>query len=327
MLQYLCLLNYLVHKVEIMGGGITMEETLEDKFRIIGGQNLCIEEEEVFSTTYWKNTKRKLLNNKVAILAIIILAIILALIFIGPKIFQYGINVPNFKLKNLKPTLEHPFGTDFIGRDIFVRVCYGTQTTLLIGVCGALLNTAIGSIFGAVCGFFGGLTDNIIMRIVEILLCIPTFILAIVISMFYRSGTIALIIAISINGWCNAARLIRGQTLQICNQEYIMAAQALGAEPARIITKHLISNVISIIIVSGTLEIPLVMLTEAFLTFIGCGIAEPQISLGLVTKIGYDNFIFYPYQVIIPGLFMTLVILCFNIIGDGLSDALDPSII
>jgi oligopeptide transport system permease protein len=304
-----------------------MEEALDDKFSIVGGQNLYIEEEEVFSTTYWKNTKRKLLNNKVAILAVIILAAILVLIIIGPRIFQYGINVPNFKMKNFKPTLEHPFGTDFIGRDIFVRVCSGAQTTLIIGAVGAILNTVIGAIFGVISGYFGGLIDNIIMRIVEILLCMPTVLLAIVVSMFYRPGALALIIALCVNGWCNSARLVRGQTIQICNQEYIMAAQALGAEPARIITKHLISNVISIIIVSGTLEIPLVMLNEAFLTFIGCGIAEPEISLGLVTKIGYDNLVFYPYQVIIPGLFMTLIILCFNIIGDGLSDALDPSII
>lgn len=304
-----------------------MEEVIEDKFRIIGGENLCLEEEEVFSITYWKNTKRKFLNNKVAIVALVILAAIIALIIIGPRLLQYGINVPNFQLKNRKPTLEHPFGTDFIGRDIFVRVCSGAQTTLFIGVGGALLNTVIGSLYGAVSGYFGGLVDNIIMRIVEVLLCIPTFLIAIVISMFCKPGALALIIAMSINGWCNSARLIRGQVLQICNQEYIMAAQALGAEPARIITKHLISNVISIIIVSGTFEIPLVMLNEALLTFIGCGIAEPQISLGLVTKIGYDNFIFYPYQIIIPGLFMTLVILCFNMIGDGLSDALDPSII
>lgn len=222
--------------------------------------------------------------------------------------------------------MEHPFGADFEGKDLFVRVCIGTQVSFFIGVFGALLNTIIGAVYGTISAYFGGLVDNIIMRIVEVLLCIPTFIIAIIVAMCYKPGILPLMIAMSINGWCSIARIIRGQVLQICNQEYIMAAQALGAEPARIITKHLITNVISIIIVSGTLEIPIVMLNETFLTFIGCGITKPNVSLGLISKIGYDNLMFYPYQTLIPGLFMALIILCFNIIGDGLRDALEPSI-
>lgn len=302
-----------------------MAELSKEKFKIIGCENANADEILRPNITYFQDAWRRLKQNKVAIASLIILIIIIFMTIFGPYMVPYLQESIDQTSINVKPNLTHLFGTDQLGRDLFARSWYGGRVSIIIGVVGTLIEVTVGVIYGGISGYFGGFVDDIMMRIVEILISIPYLIIVILISLILGNGGIfSLIIAMTITGWCGMARLIRGQILQIREQEYVLAAQALGADTSRIIAKHLIPNTIGVMIVAITLDVPSFIFGEAFLSFIGLGVQSPNTSWGALAAGAQQNLMFYPYQLFVPSLLISLTMLSFNLLGDGLRDALDP---
>lgn len=307
-----------------------MAELSKDKFQIIGCKDANSDEILRPSMTYWQDAWRRLKQNKVATASLIILILLTIMVIIGPwlakAISGVGFEVTNNSLINQPPSAEHWFGTDQLGRDTFGRVWQGGRVSIFIGIVGAIIDTVAGSIYGGVAGYFGGLVDDIMMRILEILVSIPYLVIVILISLILGKGIGALIIAMTVTGWCYMARLVRGQLLQIKEQEYVLAAKALGASPSRIIARHLIPNTLGVMIVAITFDIPGFIFGEAFLSYIGLGIQSPDTSWGALASAAQQNLMFYPEQLLFPALAISLTMLSFQLLGDGLRDALDPKL-
>ncbi|MGO5065446.1 MULTISPECIES: ABC transporter permease [unclassified Clostridium] len=301
-----------------------MAEISKDKFEIIGIDKNASNEISRPNITYWQDAWRRLKQNKVAIGSLILLILIALMTIIGPYLTQYKYWTTDSTIVNMAPNSDHWFGTDMLGRDIFARVWKGGRVSIIIGILGTIIEMTIGVIYGGISGYFGGMVDDVMMRIVEILLSVPYLIVVIIISLILGKGVISLVIAMTITGWCGMARIIRGQILQIREQEYVLAAQALGAKPSRIIKKHLLPNTMGILIVNITLDVPSFIFGEAFLSYIGLGIQSPNTSWGSLASAAQPNLMFYPYQLFFPALFISLTMLSFNLLGDGLRDALDP---
>lgn len=302
-----------------------MAELSRDKFQIIGCENSDADKILRPNMTYWQDAWRRLKQNKVAIVSLVVLILIAIMTIVGPFMTKFAYDAIDTNAVNANPNATHWFGTDLLGRDMFARVWRGGRISMIIGLVGAFCDTVIGVLYGGIAGYFGGFVDDIMMRIVEILNSIPYLIVVILISlMFPNSGVGSVIIAMAITGWCSMARLVRGQLLQIKEQEYVLAAQALGANPSRIIMRHLIPNTIGVMIVSITFDVPSYIFGEAWLSFIGLGVKSPETSWGALASSGQQNIMFYPYQLFFPALFISLTMLSFNLLGDGLRDALDP---
>lgn len=301
-----------------------MGEISRDKFIIVG----CDEEnsETTFrkNLTYWQKAWVKFLKNKGAIICIAILAIIILMAVIGPNLTKYKFDEVKKSISNRPPSSEHWFGTDYMGRDIFARLWMGARGSLTIGFIVSFVNITIGVIFGSICGYFGGLVDDVITRIMEILMSLPNVLIIMLINLILGPGIFSIVISMSMIGWCYVARIVRGQILQVKEQEYVLAAQALGANSARIISKHLMSNIIGIAVVTITLEIPNTILNETVLTYIGFASAGKYLTWGGVSTSLGAMLLVFPYQVYIPSSIICLTLVCFNIVGDALADALDP---
>ena len=276
------------------------------------------------SITYWQDSWRRLKQNKVAIISLIIMSILIIMCIIGPIISPYSHEVVDSSNINAFPSAEHWFGTDSLGRDMFTRVWIGGRTSILIGFIGTIVAIFIGCVYGGVAGYFGGKVDLIMMRVIEILVSIPYLIMVILVSLYLGKGMFSLIVALTITGWTEIARIVRGQVLQIKEQEFVTAAQSLGASPARIIVKHLLPNTIGVVIIAITFKIPGLIFSEAFLSFIGLGVQAPNTSWGALASAARENLRFYPYQLFFPALMIILTMLSFSLLGDGLRDALDP---
>ncbi|QAT41093.1 ABC transporter permease [Clostridium sp. JN-9] len=302
-----------------------MADLNKDKFKIIGCENANADEILRPNITYFQDAWRRLKQNKVAIASLIILIIIIFMTIFGPYMVPFKQESIDQAAINVKPNATHLFGTDQLGRDLFARSWYGGRVSIIIGIVGTLIEVIIGVIYGGISGYFGGFVDDIMMRIVEILISVPYLIIVILISLIMGTGGVfSIIIAMTITGWCGMARLIRGQVLQIREQEYVLAAQALGADTSRIIAKHLIPNTMGVMIVAITLDVPSFIFGEAFLSFIGLGVQSPNTSWGALASGAQQNLMFYPYQLFVPSLLISLTMLSFNLLGDGLRDALDP---
>ena len=283
------------------------------------------------SVGYWKDAWRRLKENKLALFSLVaIILIILAAVFY-PMISPFAYNENNLEFANQAPNGVHFFGTDHLGRDILVRVMYGARYSLMIGISAAVINIIIGVIYGGISGFIGGKVDNFMMRIVDVLYSIPLTIYVIIFMAVFStpgedngSGIGTIILALCISYWINMARIVRGEVLQLKQQEFVLAAKALGASKARILFRHLIPNCVGSIIVTMTLLIPQAIFTEAFLAFIGLGINPPLASLGTLANEAQKVISIYPYQLLFPALMICMIILAFNLFGDGLTEALDP---
>lgn len=218
------------------------------------------------------------------------------------------------------------WGSDSLGRDIFIRVMYGARMSLLVGFMAAIINFVIGVFYGGIAGYFGGRLDNVMMRIVDIVSSIPMMLYVILIMVVLGPGLQSIILAMSVTYWVDMARIVRAQVLSLREQEFVMAAQLLGASTKRILTKHLIPNVMGPVMVSMSMQIPSAMFTEAFLSFIGLGVSAPQASWGTLCNDALMGLSTYPYQMFYPALVMSITILAFNLFSDGLRDALDPKL-
>ncbi|MDV4150621.1 ABC transporter permease [Clostridium sp. AL.422] len=284
------------------------------------------------SVGYWADAWRRLKSNKVALFSLVMIFIVIIFAFVGPflmeKLFGYTYYDTNLQATDLKPSATHWFGTDNLGRDLFVRVMYGSRYSLIIAICAAAINLVVGVLYGGIAGFFGGKVDNIMMRIVDVLYSIPNQIYVIILMAAFKkegsTGLVTIILAMSISYWVGMARIVRGDILQLKQQEFVLAAKALGASKLRVLFRHLIPNCIGSILVTLTLFVPQAIFNEAFLSFIGLGINAPLASLGTLANDASGLLSTSAYQLLFPAAAICVIILAFNLFGDGLTEALDP---
>ena len=269
------------------------------------------------SLNYWQDAWRRLRKNPVAILAIVMLAALAVMCVVGPGMTGYDYDAVSLSEKNALPSSEHWFGTDKMGRDLFTRVWIGGRISMILGIAGAAIDMLIGVVYGGVAAYFGGKTDAIMMRIVEILASIPYLLLVVLVSLIVGKG---------VGSWCHMARLVRGQVLQLKDQEYLLAAKALGTPWYKVIFRHLIPNTLGVVIVAVTFDVPSFIFGEAFLSYIGLGVQAPMTSWGSLASNAQQTMAFYPYQLFFPAFFIALTMLSFQLLGDGLRDALDPKL-
>lgn len=306
------------------------------------------------SVSFWQDAWRRLKKNKGAIFSLILFGLIVIMALLGPIISPYSPNSQTITHANLPPKIpvienlgifdgvgtlggkqvdlyemknvdqNYWFGTDGLGRDMFSRVWKGTQVSLFIAFAAAAIDMLIGVIYGGISGYFGGRVDDIMQRIVEILTGIPNLVVVILFIMIMDPGILAIIIALTITGWTGMSRVVRGQVLKYKTQEFVLAARTLGATDGRIIWKHLMPNVLGVIIINTMFTIPGAIFFEAFLSFIGLGLQAPDASLGTLINDGYKLIQYQPHILAIPAFVLSLIMIAFNLIGDGLRDALDP---
>ncbi|MGE7217065.1 ABC transporter permease [Priestia koreensis] len=276
------------------------------------------------SLSFWKDVFVRFRKNKLAMFGLVLLAIIVFMAIFGPMMTKYDYRTNDLMHANLAPSGDHWFGTDDLGRDMFARTWNGARISLFIGLAAALIDLFIGVIWGSIAGYRGGRVDEFMMRFADILWGVPYLLLVILLMVVLDQGLGTMILAMTITGWINMARIVRGQVLGLKNQEYVMASQTLGASTSRILFKHLIPNSMGAILITVTLSIPSAIFTEAFLSFLGLGVPAPKASWGTMASDGLAALRYYPWRLFFPATFICLTIFAFNVIGDGLRDALDP---
>ena len=284
--------------------------------------------QEVKGRSLWDDARRRLMRNGAAMASLFILSCVVVLAFVGPLLSPWGYEDIDWDLvgENVGPTLEggHIFGVDANGRDVFVRTLIGAQVSLAVGVVATMVSLSIGILYGATAGFTGGRVDELMMRFVDILYSMPYIFFVIILMVLFGRNFILIFIAIGAVEWLTMARIVRGQTLSIRQKEFIEAARAAGVSNFTTIRRHIIPNVIGPVIVYVTLTIPAVILAESFLSFLGLGVQEPLTSWGRLISEGAQEMETSPWLLIFPATFMAVTLFCFNFIGDGLRDALDP---
>ena len=244
--------------------------------------------------------------------------------FLGPLFLSQSYETQNLQLGATPPSAEHWLGTDTLGRDLFVRLLYGGQVSIAVGLCATAVALTIGVIYGTVAGFIGGKVDAVMMRIVDIMFALPFTVFVILLMVFFGRKFVLLFAAIGAVQWLTMARIVRGQVMSLRRMEFIEAAEALGLPKHKIIFRHMIPNALGPIIVYATLTVPSVMLLEAFLSFLGLGVQPPMSSWGVLIKEGAENMEEFPWMLIFPGAALALTLFSLNFLGDGLRDALDP---
>ena len=276
------------------------------------------------SLTYWSDAWRRFKENKLAMVSSVILLIIIAMAIVQPMVSRYEYDEQDLFATNQGPSMEHLFGTDQLGRDIFTRCWSGARVSLLIGVVVAVLNGTVGILYGGIAGYFGGVADNLMMRLCELIGAIPSMLWMILLVLIMKPGILPIIVAIGATGWIGMARLFRGQVLTLRETEFVMASRTMGAGSIWIIVKHLLPNAMSPIIISMANAIPGAIFSESFLSYIGLGLPLPLASWGTLASDGANQLLIFPYQLLFPALLICITMLCFNLMGDGLRDALDP---
>ncbi|MBF9000832.1 oligopeptide ABC transporter permease OppC [Vibrio nitrifigilis] len=279
---------------------------------------------EIEGRSLWQDARIRFMRNKAAMVSLFILVLITLAVIILPMFSQYAFDDTDWYAIHAAPSMEHLFGTDSLGRDLFVRTLIGGRISLMVGIMGALVAVIIGTLYGAASGFIGGKVDRIMMRVLEILYAIPFMFLVIVLVTFFGRDIYLIFVAIGAIAWLDMARIVRGQTLSLRSKEFIEAAHVCGVSNWKIITRHIVPNVLGIVAVYSTLLIPSMILTESFLSFLGLGVQEPMTSWGALLQDGASTMEVAIWQLIFPALFMVLTLFCFNYVGDGLRDALDP---
>jgi oligopeptide transport system permease protein len=275
-------------------------------------------------TSLWKDAWHRLAKNKLAVSGAILLVLITAAAFLGPLFISQSYETQNLELGATPPSAQHWLGTDTLGRDMFVRLLYGGQVSMSVGLCATAVALTIGVIYGTIAGFIGGKIDAVMMRIVDIMFALPFTVFVILLMVFFGRKFVLLFAAIGAVQWLTMARIVRGQVKSLRRMEFIEAAEALGLPKRKIIFRHMIPNALGPIIVYATLTVPSVMLLEAFLSFLGLGVQPPMSSWGVLIKEGAENMEEFPWMLIFPGAALALTLFSLNFLGDGLRDALDP---
>ena len=272
----------------------------------------------------WQDAWYRLKQNKLAIISLNFLAALVVIAVLTPWLAPYGYETQNLALGASGPSAEHWLGTDIHGRDLMTRLMYGGRISLMVGFAATAVSLVIGVIWGAIAGYVGGLTDTVLMRIVDILYALPFMIFIILLMVVFGRSLLLLFLAIGLIEWLTMARIVRTQVMNIRNQEFVSAAVVTGLSHWQIISRHIIPNIIGPVIVYITLTIPSVMLLEAFLSFLGLGIQPPQSSWGVLISGGVETMEEYPWLLLFPGLTLSATLFALNFLGDGLRDALDP---
>lgn len=331
-----------------------LQQLPPEKFERISIDSSSAERITKPSLSFWQDAWLRLRKNKAAIVSMVILVLFIIMALIGPHLNGHDGDEQILRHANLPPKIPgieklgifdgmgklggetvnlyeikkvdeyYWFGTDGLGRDLFTRVWEGTQISLLIAFVAAAIDVVIGVLYGGISGYFGGRVDDIMQRIVEILIGIPTLIIVILMLLIMEPGLTAIIIAISLTGWIGMSRIVRAQILKYKGQEFVLASRTLGASDARIIGKHLLPNILGIIIINTMFTIPTAIFFEAFLSFIGLGLQPPAASLGTLINDGFKVMEHQPYFLLFPAVIISVLMIAFNLIGDGLRDAFDP---
>ena len=296
-----------------------------EKFKVVGVDNNKNDQLADKSVSFWKEVWVRFSHNKLAVVGMIIIGIVALMAIFVPWLspYKYDEILGRF---NEAPNGSNWFGTDDLGRDVFTRVWYGARISLFIGLAAAFIDLIIGVAWGSIAGLSGGKVDDIMMRIADVLTAVPYLLVVIILLVVLQPGLVPMIIALSITGWVNMARIVRGEVLSIKNQEYVLAARTLGARTGHLIMRHLVPNALGAIIVTMTLTIPSAIFTESFLSYIGLGVPQPKASWGTMASDGNNALDTAPWRLIFPAIFISLTIFAFNAVGDGLRDALDPKL-
>ena len=276
------------------------------------------------SKNYWQDVYSRLKKDPLAVLGFIVIVLVLFMAVFGPMLSKYEYDEQDYMVSNEFPSLEHLFGTDLFGRDIFVRVLYGARISLAVGFIASIISLSIGVIYGGISGFYGGNTDNIMMRIVDVIYSVPAMIYVILLMVVVGPGLKSIFITLGISYWAPMARIVRAEVMRLKNEEFVLAAKVLGASSRRILLRHLIPNAMGPILVTLTFSIPGAIFTEAFLSFVGLGVNAPMASWGVLCNDAIGALAIYPHQLLFPAAAISITILAFNFLGDGLRDALDP---
>jgi oligopeptide transport system permease protein len=277
--------------------------------------------------TLWSDAWRRLRRNRAALVAGVFLVVVGALAIAAPQLpFLADPTAQDLRLSATPPSRLHPLGTDDLGRDTLARVIYGGRISLLVGIVGTLVSLVVGVTWGAVAGYRGGRTDEVMMRVVDVMYSLPYIFLVILLLVFFSRSLVMLFVALGLVQWLTMARIVRGQVLSLKQQTFVEAARALGAGDRAIIFRHIVPNVLGPVIVYTTLTIPDVILQEAFLSFLGLGVQPPAASWGTLVADGARVLALFPWLVAFPGIALSLTLLAFNFLGDGLRDALDPQV-
>lgn len=273
----------------------------------------------------WGDAWRRLRRNKLAITGLVVVILLCLIAIFAPLLAREDLYVQNYDALYAHPSALYPMGADQLGRDVLSRVIWGSRVSLLVGVVAQLIVLAIGVPIGAIAGYFGGKTDLLLMRFVDVMYAFPQLLFVILLMSMWGRGLGNIFIAIGLTGWVTLARLVRAQFLSLREKDYVVAAQSIGATDFRLIVKHMLPNTLTPIIVALTFGIPTAIFTEAFLSFIGVGIGPPQTSWGLMVGENQQYLRSYPWMLIWPSLALGLTMLSFTFLGDGLRDALDPN--
>lgn len=261
----------------------------------------------------------------VSILALTILCFVFFIALFGPSISGYTYHDISLMHKNQAPSLEHWFGTDDLGRDMFTRIAYGARVSLTIGIAAAIIDLFIGVFWGGLAAYKGGVTDEVMMRIADVLYSLPYLLVVIMLMVLLGSGMITMIVALTVTGWITMARIVRAQISELKHREFVLAAQSLGAGTGRILFRHLLPNAMGPIIVTLTLTVPSAIFTEAFLSFLGLGVQAPIASWGTMTSEGLPALHYYPWRLLFPVGFISATMLAFNLIGDSILERYSQS--
>ena len=281
---------------------------------------------ELDGRSLWQDARRRLLRNRAAVVSMVVLGVIAILALLAPWLSPYAYDEVFWDRIQMPPDLAsgHWFGTDGNGRDLFVRTLYGGRVSLLVGLLATAVSLVIGVSWGAVAGYVGGRIDNLMMRFVDVMYSLPFMFFVILLMVVFGRHIFLIFIAIGAVEWLTMARIVRGQTLSVKGREFIEAARAAGVPNRKIVTRHIIPNVLGPVVVYVTLTVPQVILTEFFLSFLGLGVQEPLTSWGVLISEGAAQMELAPWLLIFPATFLAVTLFCFNFIGDGLRDALDP---
>ncbi|MGY8996773.1 MAG: ABC transporter permease subunit [Alphaproteobacteria bacterium] len=272
----------------------------------------------------WRDATTRLARNRAAVVSAIILGLITLACVLGPMLSGYELDAIDWDKIQTAPDGDHWFGTDGNGRDLLVRVLTGGRISLALGIAATLVAVLIGVTWGALAGYLGGAIDALLMRVVDVLYALPFMFFVILLMVFFGRDPILMFVALGAVSWLDMARIVRGQTLSLKRQDFVRAAQAMGAPTSQIVRRHIVPNLMGPVVVFATLTVPQVILFESFLSFLGLGVQEPMTSWGVLISEGAESMQSSPWMLLFPGVFLATTLFCLNFIGDGLRDALDP---
>ena len=303
-----------------------MAELSRDKFVIKGKNAERMETISRPSLSFWQDAWRRLRKNRAAFIGLCIITLYALLAIFAPMVSKYSFSAMDVSAKFALPNAQHWFGCDATGRDQWVRLWMGARVSLSIGLFAATINMCVGAVIGGLCGFYGGTLDMVVMRIVDILYGIPSLIITILVMLVLGKGVMPLIVALCVVGWIGTCRFVRGEVYRLKEQDFVLAAKVLGVSDFVIIMRHIIPNIMGMLVTNLCMAIPGAIFQEAFLSYIGLGIAPPNCSWGILAKEGIQYLRLYPHEVAIPAFFICTTMLALNLLGDGLRDAVDPKL-